>query len=336
MSFFQLIRILLVAITLTTTSKSLADQEFSNNIEISDARLESHLLYLSSKLVGKVGVAAQIVGKNKIISLHGDDFFPMASTYKIAIAVSLLRDVDLQKLTLQQSVKVNPADYIAGSGILTTYFQHQGLEISLGNLIDLMIIESDNSATQLCLSLAGGPSQVSQTLKTLGITNQSVDRAADELLQDFYGLEAPATVNNVNKTMKDDPTLVTRLNAPNLSFEADLRDQTTPLAMLSLLTQIHEANILSPASQRFLLQAMARTQTAQNRIKGKLPRNTSVAHKSGGLGGIANDVGYITLPNEQLLAIAIFTKSSHTDQKDRDEAIAEITRTLYDVFVLSK
>ena len=122
---------------------------------------------------------------------------------------------------------------------------------------------------------------------------------------------------------------------PNPDFEADPRDHTTPNAYLKLLLAIDGGTAMSPESREFLLGVMSRTRTGDGRIKGLLPKGTPVAHKTGTVGGVANDVGYVTLPDGRRFAIAVFTNSSETSTADRDRAIAEIARTLFDYFYLA-
>ena len=102
--------------------------------------------------------------------------------------------------------------------------------------------------------------------------------------------------------------------------------------MLALLLAIDSGAALSDESRDFLLGSLSRTRTAKTRLAGLLPRGTPVAHKSGTIGGIANDVGYITLPDGRRLAIAVFTKSSDTPPADRDRALAEVARVLYEAY----
>jgi beta-lactamase class A len=91
---------------------------------------------------------------------------------------------------------------------------------------------------------------------------------------------------------------------------------------------------MSPKSREFLLDVMSRTRTGAGRLRGMLPNGTPVAHKTGTLGGVANDVGYITLPDGRRFAIAVFTNSSMTPESDRERAIAEVARALYDFYYL--
>ena len=118
------------------------------------------------------------------------------------------------------------------------------------------------------------------------------------------------------------------------AFDADPRDHATPNDMLRLLMLLAEGNSLKPDTRDFLLSAMGRTVTGPERIGGLLPAGTAVAHKTGTAGGIANDVGFVTLPDGRRFAVAIFTVGSTTPPADRDRAVAETARVLYDFFAL--
>lgn len=294
--------------------------------------LAKRLEHLSASLAGKTGVAAALVGSGPMVLLNGDDMFPMASTYKVAIAVAVLHDVDEGKLSLDQMLSLQPEDMIAGSGDIAKNFVHAGVQLSLANLIEAMITESDNSATDKCMELVSGPKAVTARLRELGIEGQRIDHDTADLLSEFYDLPQRATLSYANQILSEDPGLVARIPLKNLAFEEDLRNQSTPRAMLDLLLQIHNGTALSTASTEFLIGVLSRTRTAKTRLPGLLPHGTKVAHKSGTIGGIANDVGYITLPDARTLAVAVFTKSSDTSSADRDRAVAEVARSLYEAY----
>ena len=152
---------------------------------------------------------------------------------------------------------------------------------------------------------------------------------------DFYGLPG-VTPEAVAEAISNNPALVAAQVDPNPDFEADPRDHTTPNAYLQLLLAIDGGTAMSPESREFLLGVMSRTRTGDGRLKGLLPKGTPVAHKTGTVGGVANDVGYITLPDGRRFAIAVFTNSSETPSADRERAIAEVARALYDFYYLKK
>lgn len=289
---------------------------------------------VSQGLAGHIGVAAQELGSGKRISVNGDEAFVMASTYKVAIAATLLDRVDKGQLKLSDLIDISPEMMVAGDNAIAETFIHPGIKLSVANLIEVMITASDNTATDVSLELAGGPEAVTKMLRSIGITDQRVDRYTSEILRDFYGLPDKAYVSVVAEAAAKDPTLIAKQPDRNLEFEKAPRDQSTPNAMLDLLLAIDSGKVLSEKSRVFLLATMSRTHTGSTRLKGLLPKGTPVAHKTGTIGGVANDVGFITLPDGRRFAIAVFTKSSTTPTANRDRAIAEISRTLYDFYYL--
>jgi beta-lactamase class A len=291
---------------------------------------------LSQGLAGRIGFAAQEIGGDKVIAFNGDETFVMASAYKIAIVTAVLDRVDKGELSLDQMVEITPEMMIVGQMALAETFVHPGLQLSVANLIEVMITESDNTATDTLMGLAGGPAAVTENLRRLGITDFRVDRLTGEILRDVYGLPGLATPDVIAEAYRSRPELVTTAYDRNLDFEADPRDHATPLAFLQLLLAIDSGKAMSAESRDFLLDVMSRTRTGAGRLKGLLPRGTPVAHKTGTTGGVANDVGYITLPDGRRFAIVVFTNSSETPEPDRDRAIAEIARTLFDYFYVGQ
>ena len=290
---------------------------------------------LTEGLVGRIGVAAQEIGGDEVIAINGDETFVMASTYKVAIAAKVMDLVDKGELSLDQMVDVPYDMYVAGEVAIAERFPYSGVQFSLANLIYPMITESDNTATDVCMKLAGGPAAVTENLRRLGINDFRVDRPVRGILMDFYGLPA-VTPEAIVEAISNNPALVAAQVNPNPDFEADPRDHTTPNAYLQLLLAIDGGTAMSAESREFLLGVMSRTRTGAGRLKGLLPKGTPVAHKTGTVGGVANDVGYITLPDGRRFAIAVFTNSSETPSADRDRAIAEVARALYDFYYLKK
>jgi len=290
---------------------------------------------LSQGLAGRIGVAAQEIGSGVSVTVNGDESFVMASTYKVAIAVTLLDRVDKGELKLSDFIDISQEMMVAGDNAIALNFVHPGIKLSVANLIEPMITESDNTATDACLKLAGGPEAVTKMLRSIGITEQRVDRYTSEILRDFYGLPDKAYASVLAEALAKDPTLAAKQPDRNLEFEKEPRDHSTPKAMLELLLAIDSGKVLSEKSREFLLATMSRTRTGSGRLKGLLPKGTPVAHKTGTIGGVANDVGFITLPDGRRFAIVVFTKSSTTPEADRDRAIAEISRTLYDFYYLT-
>ena len=109
--------------------------------------------------------------------LNPDETFPMASTYKVPIAVQLLHRVDRGELRLSKMISFEPGNLSPGSGTISRLLDDPGLSISLHNLLELMLLISDNSATDSCLREAGGGASVTRRMKDIGIEGIRVDRS---------------------------------------------------------------------------------------------------------------------------------------------------------------
>jgi beta-lactamase class A len=302
---------------------------------MTDASAKIEKLVQGLGLVGVLGVAAEEIGSGRRVVVNGDEHFAMASTFKVATAVTLLDRVDKGEIQMTDLIDVTPDMLIEGPNPIVTYFRHPGCKLSVANLIEPMITDSDNSAADICLKTAGGPEAVTKMLRSIGITDQRIDRPCGLILKDFYGLNGPATPAVVAAAAAKDPSLIVHMEDRNLEFEKDPRDHSTPKAMLELLLAVDSGKILSTKSREFLLGVMSRTTTGKGRIQGLLPKGTPVADKTGTIGGVANDVGFITLPDGRRIAIAVYTKSSTRPGADRERAIAEVSRSIYDYFYLT-
>lgn len=293
------------------------------------------------------------------LGVRDDVLMPMASTYKVAIAVQALHLVDQGKMQLDDLVEIKESDLVSWS--LLDERVGAGAKVSLRSLIRLMLVLSDNSATDVVLRVAGGGEAVTSRLKTLGVIDMQVARGTRDLLIDYFdhpeftrltraqGMSfrraAEQLASNDGDGETDTDVFFDRIEAEKAAtpeaydaFLADPRDQASTSSMNALLTKIWMGEALSEDSTRFLLETMRATETGPGRIKGLLPLKTVVAHKTGTLtggGGVVNNCGIIELPNGHgELIVTIFVR--HTRAKeyaDQERVIAEIARTAYDFFV---
>ena len=151
------------------------------------ARLQREVVRLSAISGGKVGVGVIHLESGRELFVNADESYPMASTYKVPIAVQLLTRVDSGKVRLDSMVALKPSDLHPGSGTLTQLFDDPGVSLSVRNLLELMLLISDNSATDITLRTAGGGAAVNARLTTLGIGGISVNRPTVELIADAIG-----------------------------------------------------------------------------------------------------------------------------------------------------
>ena len=169
--------------------------------------------------------------------------------------------------------------------------------VTAAELMDVMMTRSNNRATDLLLSALGGPAGVDEWLRGHGLTGIRVDRTIAQLL-----------------------------NAPR--DLRDVRDSSTPAAMVSLLRLIDGGSTLKPASRSLLLDMMRRCRTGANRIRGLLPPSATVENKTGTLAGYTGDVGFLTLQNGRRIAVAFFARGG----ENRPGVIATAARAIYDSF----
>jgi len=303
-------------------------------------RLEAEITRLAAIAGGKVGVAAVHLETGREVVLNRGEPFPMASTYKVPIAVQLLTRVDSGALRLDSMVTLRPSDLHPGSGTLTQLFDDPGVSLSVRNLLELMLLISDNSATDIMLRTAGGSVPVNARMRALEVSGVSVDRPTINLIADAVGVKNLPPENEI--TPRAFGALVRGVSedaqkAAAEAFYRDRRDTSTPEGMARLLQTIWRGKALSKTNTDLLLDIMRRCETGANRIKGLLPPDVVVRHKTGTLGiGVANDVGIVELPNNGgHIALAIFVKESTRPTEQQERAIAQIARATYDYFLFN-
>jgi len=169
--------------------------------------------------------------------------------------------------------------------------------VSAGTLMDAMITRSSNSATDMLIATLGGPAPVDRWLRGHGLSGIRIDRTIAQLLSARRDLQ-------------------------------DVRDSSTPTAMLGLLRLVDTGTALKPQSRALLLDMMRRCRTGSNRIRGILPAGARVENKTGTLSGYTGDVGYLTFPTGRRIAVAFFGRGG----ENRPAVIATAARMIYDAF----
>jgi len=254
---------------------------------------------------GNVGVAALVVETGESAVLHGDRRFPMQSVYKLPIAMAALHQTDLGLLGLEQKVSLKKDDLVptpTHSPIRENY-PERGLELSVYELLRFAMVESDGTASDALLRLAGGPQAVNAYMRELDVNGIVVATSEREMTRDE---------------------------------DVQYRNWAEPVAMAGLLRVLYEGRALSAPSRALLLQFMMETGTGPCRIKGRLPPGTIVAHKTGtsstiqGLTRATNDAGLVTLPDGRHIAVVVFISDSTDAEAVRDGLIAQIARAAWD------
>ena len=304
-------------------------------------KVEKETKHIAEFPGGTVGLSVLHIESGQKLTLNASDSFPMASTYKVAIAVQVLNLINKEKVALNQMIELNQEDLSPGSGMIGSHLYQPGVQLSVYNLLEMMLTISDNTASDLLLTLAGGPVAVTECLRTSGIEGIRIDRSTKDILSDVLGISGLMAEGEWSlQRFKEHQEVLTpeSKRAAGEVFLADQRDTSTPDAMVSLLERVYSNAQLKEVHTELLLNIMGRCRTGQSRLKGMLPFGTDVAHKTGSLSGLAiNDVGIITLPDEAgHLAIAAFIRSPEKSDEECEQVIAHIARSVYDFFLFAQ
>jgi beta-lactamase class A len=289
--------------------------------ESSRRELEEQFAQIAAQAKGRVGVAAVMLdGRNQtsdgssqrsdvssqtfVASLNRQEHFPMHSVYKLPIAMAVLRRVDDGKLKLDQKVKVEKSDFVpAGMYSPVRDKNPKGAELSLAELLRYAVSESDGTASDVLLNLAGGPKDVTAFLDEIKVSGINVVNSEKEIGRDW-----------------------------NTQYE----NWATPAGAVELLAALYDRRGLSADSQALLLKLLTESIPGAKRLKGELPAGTVVAHKTGtggtrqGVTSATNDIGIITFPDGRHLAVAVFVSDSKADEATREGVIARIAKAVWD------
>jgi beta-lactamase class A len=260
----------------------------------------------------------------------------MASVYKLPIALQVLRRVERGELRLNDRVKLSEHDFRPGVSPVIKEAKGKSITLTIERLLDLMLSESDNTASDILMRQAGGPEAVTARLRELGVTGINVNRSEGQIALDFWGVREPPPESEWTLALFD------KLKAKVQPAESEAaataavnesRDSSTPDAMAELLVKLYRGEALGSEGTEHVLRIMKASPTGPARLKGLLPKGTVVAHKTGTIGAMTNDVGIITLPGDAgHVAVAVFIKGSVKSVEERERVIAEIARAIYDDF----
>lgn len=277
---------------------------------------------------GILGVAVKHLDSGEMASLNGDELFPTASVFKVPVIVELYRQVESGIVSLDEKVILRGEDKVPGSGILKEL--SPGLPVTLRDLTALMMIVSDNTATDLIVEKVG-KANVNATLRRLGLERTEVVADCRDILFDLIGLtDLPDEEKTID--LFEEKARETEIGG-SWTLGVEDNDVTTPNEMLRLLEMIVEGEAVSRERCDAILEMMSRCQTGDYRISKYLPWGKSdVAHKTGSLPGIRNDAGIITIRDsgEQYI-LTCFTKEA-ADNFAAEETIAKVSKSVYEHF----
>ncbi len=226
---------------------------------------------LNKKL--KVGVFAVNPATGAYVDLDAQRAYPAASIIKIPILVSLMLAVDKKEVSPTQMLTVRQDLVTGGSGHLQ--WSPIGTKFSVKDVARLMIVISDNTATNMLIDLLGGKEKLNQQFAGWGLKQTRINN----LLADLKGT-----------------------------------NKTNPYELVYLLGRIDQGEILSPAQRKWMYQILEKTKTRTLLPQG-LPPGAKIFHKTGDIQSMVGDAGIVTAVDGTKYFVAIQVERPSNDRR---------------------
>src|SRR3954447_7415615 len=253
---------------------------------------------------GDVGLAVKHLKTGEAYEYHADQPMPTASLIKLPVMIATYEAVDKEKLSLKDMIELKKDDQVEGSGILSSHFS-PGMKLSLRDAIHLMIVYSDNTATNLVLDKLGLPA-----------TNECMER-----------LGCPDTKIN-SKVFRGD-TSINKERSKQFGLGS-----TSARDMVRLCELLHDKKVVNENACK---QMMDNLYACDDKLKVPrlLPLGTKVAHKTGSVNSSRTDAGIIDTPSGPIAYCILTNKNKDqrwTDDNEGDRFCAEIGAAIYKYF----
>lgn len=253
----------------------------------------------------QIGIAVIDKQSNDTLTINNATNYPTQSVYKFPLAIYALKLVEAGKLSLNQVVTIptKMSDAFTWSPMKRQYSEKE-LKLTVDELIYYSVSYSDNLACDMLFELVGGPKKVTSYLQSIGI--QKMNLAYTEL--QIYG-----------------------------DWKRMYKNTSTPFEMSLLLKKFEASELLTPQNTAHLMDYMTDKFNSPARIQGNLPPHIKVAHKTGtgsmnDIINACNDVGIITLPNQNKIFISVFVKDSKESFEVTEQLIANIAQIIYETY----
>lgn len=292
--------------------------------------LESFIHDQLNTLQAKSSIFAKHPSTGRTIAIRADVPMNTLSVIKIPVMILAFRDAEAGRLRLDERYTIKSEDLRRGSGLLQTF--DVGLSPSYRDLVEQMIITSDNTATDILIRTVG-LARVNDMLRELGFRETRLLRTTGDLFKEVW-LRADA--KNISMTDREvytrgfpnDP----QSSARSFALEGDSTrwlGRTTAREMAVMLEGIMNATYASRASSDAML-GMLRRQFYSSRLPQRISFRASVAHKTGDWPPIAgNDVGIIFYPGGPAI-VSVFTNQNRGNFFDLEAALGRIAERVID------
>lgn len=282
------------------------------------------------------GVAIWHIESGARLDVNGDAPFPMASTFKIPILATACKQLAAGAISLDARLPLADEDKSMGSGILP-YFE-SGLQPSVRDLLTLMMIISDNTATDIMVEYLGGAAVIEAYMRELGLGEISFKLNCKDLLRHLF----PPDVADLPRVELVKWTTENDIRRDGLAFSKGPENNVSTANAMNALLRLM-AGDLFPEDLRAVAFDILRKQQFNLRLSRFLPLGAKVAHKTGTIGGIRNDCGIISVSDSNHVILSLFVEwdeapywnqpvAHHQRVFEVETAMGEIGRAVYDEF----
>ena len=278
------------------------------------------------------GIYVKSLDTGEEIAINADAVMDTMSAIKIPLLVDVYRQVDAGKIDPSLRIAMATADKRFGTGVLRTL--DPGLELSFHDALMLMIIQSDNTGTDMAFSHAGGPDHVTQTMRQLGLNSIKATGTTYDWFRALAAAGDPAWAKLSPEELftRGFPDKLTDADVERFHFEgkhpfglSSARD------MGKLLEWIATNRAASEKSCKEMMRMMG-LQQMRTRIPKYMDDETLVPHKTGDFPPyIANDVGFIETPVGRV--VVVFFSAHHRGYySELEDAIARMSEQVWAYF----
>jgi beta-lactamase class A len=298
----------------------------------------------------KGGIYIKHLGTGEEASVNANDHFETASTFKLAVMVKAYQMADRKELNLNDRYIIKTSDYRGGSGIFR--YKDPGLNPTIRDVITQMVITSDNTATDIMIAQVGGVAKLNEWLKAQGYQAFHVNSTVNDFFRQRYEVADPKNASlsteDLFALMSDVPSFVNPRKDMIARINAQLADKRVGEEMLKRRTEEkYWLAGVSPAEMGKMLEGiekdtiaskeaceeMKRIMRAQQAGTRKIPHwlSVPVAHKTGEVGGVTNDVGMIYAKSGTIL-IAFYSMGYTGLAADADDRLGAVARLIVEYF----
>jgi beta-lactamase class A len=298
------------------------------------AELQEKLSALAAAYKEPVGLAVTDVAQGWTAQVDGAGRYPQQSVVKVWVALAVMAAVDRGALRLDQPVVLRPEDRSVFYQPLGSHIGVHGYTTTVEDLLRRALTESDNTANDKLMELAGGAGAVSAVLAAKGVEGIGVGGPERVLQAKTAGLTwtpelAGWRFKEARSKLPDevrDRALDAYLAAPP--------DGAEPAALAHALAALKRGELLTKSSTDTLLGLMGEARTGYRRLRAGLPGGWSIAHKTGtgpdwrGASVGINDAGLLIAPDGHAYAVAVMIRETRRPVPERMALMQKVSRTV--------